>query len=181
MKLVDLNELVKLTGIQRKTLYEQLKSGEVQPVDQKGKKFIYDSVLALRCIYQGSDPNKAMREREAKARTEKLEIEVAQMKGELVEINVVANAVENEYTIVRQRLLTIPSKMAKPLSFMESPTEIQNTLTNSICELLEELRHDKEAEKQAERNSKENSEATTKKKAGSVGRPRKASVTRKQR
>lgn len=71
-----------------------------------------------------------------------VEIEVAKKRGELVEIEVVAQAFGEQCANVRARLLPMPSKLAPLLAATSDLNEVQALLEQGIHEALSELSGD---------------------------------------
>ena len=69
-------------------------------------------------------------------------LELAQMRGELIEIAEVARMVSDEYAAIRAKLLSLPSKLASPLAAESTVSGCQALLVQSIREALRELTAD---------------------------------------
>jgi len=97
----------------------------------------------LRAIAGGQGAGAGLaHERSALARSQRESIDIrnAQLRGDLVSVKAVAAIVERDYTIVRERLLSIPGKLADELT-MRSRAEIEPIIRSEIAEALNEL-HD---------------------------------------
>lgn len=140
-----------LTGIDRRTIKKRIEG----LVGQKGAKngFYYDMHEALPLIYhpQGTklDINRSMANESLlheRAKRERMELDVKRIRGEYISIEEVCKSVEKEYSFVRSQLRALPSKLAKPLSIMMNPHDVQKTIEESVNECLEELVSDKQYE-----------------------------------
>lgn len=74
-----------------------------------------------------------------KAKREKAELILGEMKGELHDSKTVERVMGDMLSSLRSKLLSIPSKLAPFLVNMEQIPEIQEKLEHSIYETLEEL------------------------------------------
>lgn len=168
MREITITEMSDLSGKDRKTIKEKLIEMNIGPLRREGNAFLYDSRAALRAIYMTKNSQASLKDRELKAKAEKIEIEVEAMKGNFIDVNEVLRTVRNEFTIVRQRLIGLPAKLAKPLSFIDDPAKIQETVMEGMNECLEELNYDNELGRKAERIAEANIEAANKADAGPV-------------
>jgi len=84
----------------------------------------------------------AARARKMEAAADIEEMNAAKRKGELVEIDDVADIVQTEYGIVRQRLFAIPNKIALDVFSCENPQQVQDVLLSQMNEALSELKYD---------------------------------------
>ena len=161
MREINLTDIGNLTGKDRKTINDRLLKANVTPLRKEGNAYLYDSRKALQAIYVKTADETKLKERELKAKAEKLEIEVEAMKGKFVDVSEVEKVVREEYTIVRQRLIGLPAKLAKPVSFIEDPSQVQELIMDNVNECLEELKYGKQLEAKIAENQAKDSEATT--------------------
>ena len=82
------------------------------------------------------------RRRKLAAEAALAEIEVSKKRGEVVEIEAVADAVGDDYANVRAKLLSLPTKAAPQLAIIEDSAEAQGVLEKLVHEALEELTAD---------------------------------------
>jgi len=100
----------------------------------------------------GSDPAR-IGQAEAKTRlisanAKMAEIELAEKEGRFVDIELVEEHLETVYTIIRQKILATPTKLAPSLVGIESRAEIQIILEAELAGVLGELaNYDTDAEK----------------------------------
>ncbi len=150
LRYLSINQLYEITGKDRRTIKKRLESLNPHSTDNRGEK--YDAHAALELVYQpestqGIDKKLQLEElRNQQQRNEKLELEIGEMRGRLVPIEDVAKAVEKEYTFVRTRFRTIPSKLAKPISMVTDPNQVQIRLQEAVDECLTELTADSKYE-----------------------------------
>jgi hypothetical protein len=76
--------------------------------------------------------------RKEKALAQLRELELARKRGELAEVEVMGRLVEQDFAVLRERLLTLPGKLAFILA-MRPAAEIQAVLTEEIYEALDAL------------------------------------------
>ena len=72
------------------------------------------------------------------------EIELAQMKGQLIDTDAVQEIWSNHILRARAHLLTLPRKAAAQISARQEQTDIENYLTGLVDEALDELASDDE-------------------------------------
>ena len=81
----------------------------------------------------------AERARKAKEEADKLEMQNAQMRGELLARDDVNAAVVGAFARVRARLIGVPSKVAPVVVSMEAPAEAEAAIRGAVYEALKEL------------------------------------------
>ena len=74
-----------------------------------------------------------------KAKADKLELELAEKRKELVRIDEVVEEVENKLSVVRTSFLALPSNCATALSIIVEPSEIEAELSEQVNMILAEL------------------------------------------
>jgi len=79
------------------------------------------------------------RARVAKEQADRLEMQNAQLRGELLARGDVDAAVGAAFARVRAKMLTVPSKTAAEVVAMGSPTEAEALIRDAVCDALEEL------------------------------------------
>lgn len=79
------------------------------------------------------------RARKAKEEADKLEMQNAQMRGELLARDDVNAAVVGAFARVRARMIGVPSKVAPLVVSMESPAEAEAAIRGAVYEALKEL------------------------------------------
>lgn len=149
---ITVNKLAELTGKNRRTIKKRI--SDLDPIAKEGNANLYDSEKALAAIYFGdyesqisTDPEKVPEgscEKVASARfktakAEKMEMELDQLKGKLIETDQVCEIVEKQYSIVRSSLFAVPTRISKQLSVIDEPEEIHEKLVEAINEALKEL------------------------------------------
>lgn len=118
---------------------------DIKPVIKRGREALYylPEVISYR---QGNDGAPKLNPAQEKAlldqvRRQRAEIELRKEKGEITLITDVCNELEKELIGVRQKLLSIPNKLATELVPVDKPQAIQEILTNAIYEALEGLNY----------------------------------------
>lgn len=117
----------------------------VKPILKKGKSVYYylPEVVSFRI---GNDDTPKINPAQAKARLddarrETVELELAKKKGDLLAVEDVRKVMEQDYMIVRQRLLALPTKVARLVS-PENPQKAYDILYKSVCDSLRDLSHE---------------------------------------
>lgn len=101
----------------------------------------------VECVHNYIDHLKGLSEAEPidhkgrldRAKADKAEMEVINLRGQLLDRDSVVFVVNNAFTIVKTRLLGIPIKMAQILAVSDDPNVIREELSREIREALEEL------------------------------------------
>ncbi len=154
---------------------QQLARDGIIPKAEKGK---YDLV---RCVQQyvrylqeraygsGDTAQDSYHERARliKAQADKTELEVAEMRGQLMPIEIIENDWMQHVSSCRMRLLAIPSKSAFQIASLKEPAQIERFLKAAIYEALSELAHDDDAVSEPEAESPASVDAA----AGTDGKP----------
>lgn len=138
--------LAKLFGVTDRYIQKLAKEGVI-PKAERGKYDLARCVQAYVKYLQdrafGKDPSVAgltdARGRLVAAKAEREALELAVLKGQLVQIDDVIPAIEQEYTRCRQRLLSIPTKAAPQVAHMTNPGQVAEYLKQAISEALSEL------------------------------------------
>jgi phage terminase Nu1 subunit (DNA packaging protein) len=144
------SQLSELTGFDRRTVRERLADLQpsIRPEGANGKGHYYDTREALPLLYKAATSNDVSKQlneeslRYERGRADRIEIEVAKLRGELVGIEEVAKTVEKQYTFVRSQLRSIPSKLAKPVTLAPDANVVHKLITDAIDECLTELTAD---------------------------------------
>jgi terminase small subunit / prophage DNA-packing protein len=136
-------------GVSQPTVSELCQRGII-PRDDKGKLDLDEARLAycahLRSVASGRSGNievdldiTEQRARKAKEEADKLEMQNAQLRGELLAREDVDAAVVSAFARVRARLIGVPSKVAPLVVVMDNPAEIEGSIRKAIYEALKEL------------------------------------------
>lgn len=150
MMKLNKSDMADCLGISRTAFSQWIKKG--CPYEQKGSQsgqWVFDTAAVIRWREEQAALN-AMgdtadidldeaRRRKTAAEAALVEIEVSKRRGEVIEIEHVAEAVGEDYANVKAKLLALPTKLAPQLIGMENPVEIQAILADMITEALEEL------------------------------------------
>lgn len=103
------------------------------------------------------------RAKKVTAEAEIKEIQLQKELGQVIDIELVGQAIEAEYGIIRTRFLGLPSKCALALANIDEPPKVQAFLESAINEILSELTVDQnyvELAAKTNRNPSENSETS---------------------
>ena len=164
-RIKSISQLAEMFDMDRATIRKKLKA--LQPFKVEAKRTLYEVPPAARLIL-GLDAEtenidqRLIEEqlRYEKARADKMILEVEQRRGEVVPTSEVARIVGNEYSNVRARILSIPSRCAKDLSLETNPSMVKHRLEEEIHEALAELTADEKFEEnQHVEQSNSNTEA----------------------
>lgn len=119
---------------------------DIEPVSETGNAKLYrlaDVAEALVGAGKPADFDDA-RARKMAADAVLAEIEVAKARRDVVDVNVMAEIVADEYGAVRAKILGMPDKLAPVLATTESVEECRELLRLTIHEALEELSSDRD-------------------------------------
>lgn len=137
---VNINQLMEMTGKSFRTIKKKLDTAKVDVVRSDGRSDFYPCQVALEALYEQTEKareNLLM----AKANREMAEIELARLRGELVE----ATEVDTEWarigTLVKNKVLGIASKMKQRYSNVT--IEQYEYLDQLLREALEEIADNK--------------------------------------
>ena len=109
------------------------------------------------------------RARLIKAQADKTELEVAEMRGQLIPIEIIEHDWMQHVSSCRMRLLAIPSKSAFQIASLKEPAEIERFLKASIYEALTELARDDDELPEPEAESPPGVDATARTDGKPVG------------
>jgi hypothetical protein len=149
---ISLSDIAQLIDVGASTVQRRIKASQLPPCEGKRK---WNSAEAIRVALKIDleTDEVTLRKRKLMAEVEKGEIEVQKARGDVISMDMVCGRVERAAGNLRQRLLSIPNKAAKPCSFMESPSEIQEFIEAQIIEALEEIAIDRIMPELADRTS----------------------------
>lgn len=131
---------------------------DVTPVIKQGAKALYylPEVVNYR---QGGDGDRLdpgqEKARLDSVRREQAEIKLMKERGEIVSIDEVCDVYYDALVVVRQRMLAMPNKLARPIVALETPQEAQDVLRKEITKALEGLSVENMVEKLGGKISKE--------------------------
>ena len=140
------NRLSELTSKAPATVRKRLIG--LAPVSKDRRATYYDSAEALPLIYAATVTGPGVTQeatlteeqtRQAKERADKLEMENATRRGELVEGARIVHELSVVFARVRAKLLSIPTKAAPHVVTMKDPADVKATLDRLVNETLEEL------------------------------------------
>ena len=141
---VSYNQLTELTGKTYRTIKRRLDESGVDPVDKKVNTILFESTKALNAIYcdiknKGELDLQQERAALAKKQSEKLQIQIDEMNGNLLRRDDILEESARCVLAIRSKLLALPSKMTDVVYSVESRVEIHELLKAEIYEALEEL------------------------------------------
>lgn len=146
---VSITELHNLSGLDRR----RVRAALADLRSEKGSKgaLLFESREALPLLYicPGPDDNLDLtreRARLAHFQANKTELEAAKLKGELIEVEEVADLVGQDYANVRAKLLSLPTKLAPELVSLDGLEQLRAAIERGVHEALAELSADKEYE-----------------------------------
>ena len=147
-----MNQICELTGSTSRTVKKRLSESSINPVLEDKKTKYYSPKEALPAVYQlnknddneDSDFVNPIREKAKldRARRIQIEIQIDKERELLVPISDVTEKVSEEYTIVRQNLLSIPSAISQELAITVDPEAVNRLLKDSINDVLAGLSFD---------------------------------------
>ncbi len=132
-----------ILGVSKTTVDSWVRKG--CPVIENGKKGVpskYDTVAVINWVYQDNDDGLDLQQEKAKLakmQTEKAAIQIAEMKGELVDAEEVKESWITMITACRAKLLALPTKIAGDVFGVNTQAEIQAIIKREIYQALTEL------------------------------------------
>lgn len=144
-KLVSNAALARYTGLTERTIAGKKGQGSLPVKDGKIdlEAIIRLGMIAAAARQAGSESDdldlNAERARKAKEEADRLEMQNAQLRGELLSRDDVDAAVIGAFARVRARMIGVPSKVAPLAAAMEGPAEIEAAVRKAIYEALREL------------------------------------------
>ena len=142
MSYFSISKFAEMTGMARETVAKRLSDLEPRA---EGNSKRYESKDALPLLYQvegGGDKATILmseRGRLAKAQADKTELEVAQLRGELIPREIVVATWQAFSANARAKLLSLPTKAAHAAITATELHEIEEVLKKQVYEALEEL------------------------------------------
>jgi phage terminase Nu1 subunit (DNA packaging protein) len=144
MEPISRERLAALLDVTTRTVKKRLTENMVEPLKADGRVDLYDSGIAIRAILLPEavtgDALDLQQERAALAKAQREHYELPQRRdaGKLAPIDIVANAVDGEYTAVRGRLRSLPSALAPELAHVDE-RHAQTIVEKGIDDALHEL------------------------------------------
>lgn len=136
-------ELTRITGFSRPTVEKHIRKGRLTPrVTGKLEEYSFDEFYLEMTENQKGDNNRLRspsRERKTDLECEIIKLKIDESLGRLVEIEIVGEEMDKVFSSIRQKLLTIPAKLAVRLSAKKTPAQIQKIITKEIHGVLNEL------------------------------------------
>lgn len=141
---MSISGLSVLTGMDRRTIGKRLAG--MDPAKVIGKAKHYATPEALRAIYLGGDTGEALdvqqeSAKHKKAQTEKLNLEIALLKGDLVTGDQAKSKWADMVTAMRAKMLSLPSKLAVRVTGMDTK-EVETESRDLVFEALQALADD---------------------------------------
>lgn len=136
---VSLTDLVGLTGWHRNKI-ARLLAGQPCESGEKGAK-LYEAHKVLPLLYGGADGIDPARERALldKTRREQIETRMQAERGSLLAVDEVAEVWRTQVQTVKERLLSIPARVAPALLRANELRDIELTLREALNAVLDEL------------------------------------------
>jgi len=139
---VSFQDLTDLTGFTYRTVKKRLSN--LKP-EKEGKSHIFNSEEALPLIYNKGKPDNEVldltkeRARLAKEQADRLELQNAESRGQLIPADLVAKTWAKETIAFKTKMRAIPSKVALKVVASDDLFEVQEILTVAIKEACDEL------------------------------------------
>ena len=154
LHLLSISQLSEVTGKDRRTIVKRL--GNIQPHSEKKNAKLYIASEALETLFL-SDSVEGMDKKLVKVnlaieeeKLSQLKIKNARSRGELVPLHEVSREVAKEYAVVRARVRTVPSSLAKAVSMISDPHEVLHRISEAIedclCGLVADAKYEIELE-----------------------------------
>jgi phage terminase Nu1 subunit (DNA packaging protein) len=138
---VSLDAVCEALNLKVRRIHVLVKEGIIPPPVERGR---YDLVGCMRgyirFLQKGEtgDALTAHRTRQARARADMLEMERAQLAGELVPLEQVARAWAQVLTTLRTLMLAVPAQLAARIGMVRSAVEAQALMRKEIEKVLEQ-------------------------------------------
>lgn len=132
-------EIADVSGVCRQTVAKYIKEGVVdinEALDVSAAKIKIAQKSSVKSSELDFNEQRARREKEA---ADKLELENAVTRGELVQASEVEEMWGGEYSRVKNKLMAIPPKLAPLMLGVKTPAEAQEIIKAVIHEALDEL------------------------------------------
>jgi phage terminase Nu1 subunit (DNA packaging protein) len=147
----SINEIMTLTGYDRRTVANRLQGVEPIGGDGRGKKYTLRQFIeacenrfraSMHKGEEGSLDPVYERARKDKELADKTALENRVRREELLEAEKVKKVWVNEVMNTRSKLLNLPSRMATLVAATTDPAEVNELLMGCVREILDELSHD---------------------------------------
>ncbi len=145
--LLTLGDLEKLTGRARHTIRRRLERAGIKPEKVTRNTHYYRPPEALRAIY--ADPSEGLHqqhlsvsEERAKlinAQRRRVEMEIEERTGQLVEIDLVRDTILSGVTILRGRLEQMPAAIASRIMTADSQSSAEGIIMDEVEQALGDL------------------------------------------
>ena len=144
----SLNQLTQITGMTHRTITKKLSDANVLPLRVVGRTKVFNTPDAVRTIFikpqaiaKALDPEVELAKLRRQQR-KKVKVERLKLKHSLVEAKLVSGAYQNMVFGFREKMLSIPSKLAGSVIDCESKLEAQVLIRDEIETALLELVED---------------------------------------
>ena len=139
---VSVSKLSEISGLDRRVVTKRLDGLSSEPGPNNAK--LFDSAEAIRALYAeiaGLDPQqeRALLDRE---RRKALELSNAKAERILVPLDEVSAAWSDQVMIAKNRLLSLPARVASDVLRLKSQREIESVIKAAVLEILTELSAD---------------------------------------
>ncbi len=138
---ISQSKAAKGAGCSQQYISKLIKQGLI---DTNAKKQVQPSQLAAR-LKSGTKPKVGApdywteKARHEKYKADMAEIDLEVRQGKFVEIELVGEHLDKIFTVIKQKILAMPTKLAPSLIGMESSADVQIILESELTEILGEL------------------------------------------
>lgn len=133
--------LVRILGMTRPMVHRYTDQLVPATNGREGPQYkIADVVRVMRQEQKSASPYANAGERKLKAQADRLEMDAAVARGELVSLPAIRDVFGDMISVIRTRLLALPTRTAPLLSSVATTQEIEVILTKAINEVISELR-----------------------------------------
>ena len=141
-KLCNLSEIAEIVGVERRTVASRLKN--IEPAVDRGtggKYWRFPDVVQYfeDQLFEHTTENRDAKERKMLADAVLAEIEVAEKRSQLAQMQDVEHEIEQMVTVIRSAMLNIPKKLSPILATIDDINECTDILEREIYECLSEL------------------------------------------
>jgi phage terminase Nu1 subunit (DNA packaging protein) len=143
-KIVSKAELSLILGNNEKTIFRWLKEGlPIEEQGSRGKESKFDTEKVINWLLTRSNNTdeelKKSRIRMANAQAEKTEIEIDEMRGNLIALDKMKQLWAGVLAKFRARILSIPSRLTPQIAIQRDPKMTEKLIKDALYEALNEL------------------------------------------
>lgn len=139
-RIVNLGTLAVLMDVTPQTIREWRRAGMPEH-ERKAKEVMFDiaKVVQWRIERAAGETGDDSKSRKLKAEAERIEMQNAESRGDLVRRDAVEREAREDAERVKQAILSVPPRIAEILASETNPALVEATITRELTEALQEL------------------------------------------